>query len=147
MISAQIRLRTVAPEIQAFATGFPATLANAGVTLGLLVAGAAAYATLSPYKEIQRVRDGDTGAAILFAGVILGLALPLALSLYASTTLAEATLWGVATIAVQLLAFRLIDLLLHGLPQRAREGEIGAAILLATARLAVALILAAAVSG
>ena len=135
------------PELQAFATGFPTTLADAGVTLALLAAGAAGYAVLSPHDEIQRVRDGCTASAIVFAGVLIGLALPLALSLYASTSLGELALWGAATIAVQLLAFRLIDLMLHGLPQRAREGEIGPAVLLVAARLSVALILAAAVSG
>ena len=40
--------------------------------------------------------------------------------------------------------FRIIDLLLTGLPQRIREGEIAAAALLVAAKLAVALILAAA---
>jgi putative membrane protein len=53
----------------------------------------------------------------------------------------------VATIFVQLLAFRGVDFLLHGLPQRIQEGEVSAAVLLVGAKLAVALILAAAVAG
>ena len=52
-----------------------------------------------------------------------------------------------ATVVVQLLVFRLVDLLLHGLPQRIQEGEVAAAALLVGAKLATALILAAAVTG
>ena len=52
-----------------------------------------------------------------------------------------------ATVALQLLAFRLVDMLLTGLPQRIRQGEIAAAILLVGAKLSTALILAAALTG
>ena len=53
----------------------------------------------------------------------------------------------VVLVVVQLLVFVLIDKLLGGLPQRAREGEMGAAAVLAAARVGSALILAAAVAG
>ena len=137
----------MSPELQAFATGFPTTLAHAAISLIVLIAGGAAYGLLSPYREVARVREGDVASAAVFGGVLVGLAIPLALSLNASTSLVEVALWGVATTAVQLLVFRLIDLVLRGLPQRAAEGEIAAAVLLAAARLAAALIVAAAVSG
>jgi len=52
----------------------------------------------------------------------------------------------VATVAVQLLVFRLVDLVLHGLPKRIQEGEMAAAALLVGAKLATALIVAAAVA-
>jgi len=137
----------MSPELQAFATGFPTTLAHAAISLIVLIAGGAAYGLLSPYREVARVREGDVASAAVFGGVLVGLAIPLALSLNASTSLVEVALWGVATTAVQLLVFRLIDLVLRGLPQRAAEGEIAAAVLLVAARLAAALIVAAAVSG
>jgi putative membrane protein len=47
---------------------------------------------------------------------------------------------------VQLLVFRMTDLFLAGLPSRIQEGETAAAVLLTAARLASALILAAAVA-
>jgi putative membrane protein len=134
-------------EVQAFASGFPITLLHAGVTLVLLIAGCALYVLLSPYKEISRIRDGNSASAVAFGGVIVGLAIPLAMSLHASTSAIEIGVWGAATIVVQLLTFRLIDFLLAGLPQRIVEGEVSAAVLLVGAKLAVALILAAAVAG
>jgi putative membrane protein len=135
------------PEFQAFATGFPITLAHAAASLVLLICGCALYLALSPYREIQLIREGNTAAAISFGGLILALAAPLALSLNASASLIEVVLWGVAVVAMQLLACWLIDLLLTGLPQRVRDGDIAAAGLLVAAKLSAAIILAAAVAG
>lgn len=134
------------PEVQAFASGFPLTLIHAGVTLLMLVLGAAVYALLTPYKEIQLIREGNSAAAISYGGVIIGLAAPLAVSLSASPSVLEIVVWGLATTAVQLLVFRVTDLFLAGLPSRIQEGDIAASALLTAARLASALILAAAVS-
>ena len=59
----------------------------------------------------------------------------------------EIGIWGASTVVVQLLIFRIVDMILRGLPQRIQEGEISAAALLVGAKLATALILAAAVAG
>jgi len=48
---------------------------------------------------------------------------------------------------LQLLAFRVVDLLLTGLPQRIREGQIAAAVVLVGAKLATAVVLSAALTG
>jgi putative membrane protein len=134
-------------EVQAFATGFPTTLAHLGVTLTLLAAGATLYALFTPWREISLIREGNAAAAVAFSGVLLGLAIPLAVSLSVSTSIKDIVLWGIATVVLQLLAFRLVDMLLNGLPQRIREGETAAAVLLVGAKLATALILAAALTG
>jgi putative membrane protein len=134
------------PEVQAFASGFPVTLIHAGVTLVMLAAGAVIYALLTPYKEVHLIREGNAAAAISYGGVIIGLAAPLAVSLSASPSVLEIVVWGLATTAVQLLVFRVTDLCLAGLPARIQDGDVAAAALLTSARLASALILAAAVS-
>ena len=135
------------PELQAFATGFPILMLHLAVTFGLLAAGAAVYALLTPWREIALIRDGNPAAAVAFAGVLLGLAIPLAVSLSVSTSVRDVALWGVATLVLQLLAFRIVDLILTGLPQRIQDGEISAAVLLVGAKLATALILSAALTG
>lgn len=135
------------PEIQAFAQGFPLTLLHAGVTILLLFLGATLYVLLTPHREITLIREGNAAAAVSLGGVLLGLAMPLAVSLQASTSTIEIAIWGASTVIVQLLVFRLTDFLLHGLPQRIREGEMSAAAMLVGAKLATALILAAAVAG
>ena len=134
------------PEVSAWASGFPVTLLHVAVTLVILLLGAALYALITPHREIQLIREGNSAAALSFGGVLVGLALPLAFALGASTSLLEIALWGATTTAVMLALFWVVDLVLRGLPQRIREGEIAAAALLASAKLAVAIVLAAAVA-
>ena len=120
-------------EVQAFASGFPVMVLHLVVTLLLLAAGATAYALMTPWKEIALIRQGNPAAALAFAGVLVGLAIPLAVSLSVSTSVRDIAIWGVATLVLQLLAFRVVDLLLTGLPQRIKEGQIAAAVVLSAA--------------
>lgn len=138
---------TPSPEIQAFATGFPVALMHAAVTVAILFAGAALYVLLTPHKEIVLIREGNSAAAVSLGGVLIGLAMPLAVSLQSSTNLIEIGLWGVATVVLQLLVFRLVDLILRGLPKRIQEGEMSAAAMLVGSKLATAIVVAAAVAG
>ncbi len=135
-----------AAELQAFMAGFPVLMAHVGVTVVMLMLGASLYAILTPWKEISLIRNGNSAAAVAFGGVLAGLAIPLAASLSASNSTIEIIIWGLATVIVQLLAFRMTDMVLAGLPDRIRDGEISAAVLLVAAKLSVALILAAAVT-
>ncbi|MBI1684524.1 DUF350 domain-containing protein [Caulobacter hibisci] len=135
------------PEIQAFANGLLTTLTHVGVTLVMLIAGAAIYILLTPHREIKLIREGNAAAALSLGGVLTGLAIPLAASLAASTSVIEILLWGVATLALQLLVFRLTDMMLKGLPERINEGEVSAAALLVGAKLATAIVIAAGVAG
>lgn len=134
-------------EMQAFASGFPVMVAHLIVTLLLLAAGAAVYVLMTRWKEISLIREGNPAAAIGFAAILVGLAIPLAVSLSVSTSVRDILIWGVATVVLQLLAFRVVDALLTGLPQRIEHGEAPAAIVLVGAKLATALILAAALTG
>jgi putative membrane protein len=135
------------PEVQAFATGFPLTLLHVAVTLALLFAGVGVYIMLTPQKEVALVRAGNVAAAISLGGILLGLAIPLSVSLKASTNLVDLALWGFATLLVQMLISRLTDVALHGLSKRIQDGEVAAAVVLASVKIATGLILGAAVSG
>ena len=135
---------TPSPEIQAFAAGFPVFLLHTSVTVAILFAAAALYVLLTPHKEIALIREGNAAAALSLGGVLVGLAIPLAASLRASTNILEVGLWGAVTVIVQLLVFRLVDMILRGLPRRIQDGEVSAAALLVGAKIATALIIAAA---
>ena len=135
------------PELDAWASGFPVMLLHAGVALAIFAGAAALYALFSPQRELQLVREANPAAAISFGGVLVGLALPLAFALAASTSALEVALWCVGAAVAQLFLFWLVDLVFHGLPKRAREGDISAAVVLSAARLATAALLAAAVAG
>jgi putative membrane protein len=134
------------PVLQAWATGFPITLLHGLTALMILAAGAAVYALITPHREVALIRDGNAAAALSLGGVLVGLALPLAASLAASVSLPEIALWGATTVCVQLAVFRLTDLALRDLPARIARGEMAAAALLVGAKIATAVVLAAAVS-
>jgi putative membrane protein len=137
---------SLAPEVQAFASGFPVTLLHVAVSMAMLIAAAGVYILLTPHKEIQLIREGNVAAALDVGGMLVGLAIPLAFSLKASTNLIDLGLWNLATVAVQLLVFRLVDLVLHGLSRRIQAGEMAAAAVLVGAKIATALIVAASVA-
>ena len=135
------------PEAQAFAAGFPIMLLQLAITLVQFMLGLVVFAALSPWKEAGLVRDRNMAATISLSMAVAGLALTLAASLGAAASVGEVLLWGLAAVVIQLLLFRLCDLVLKGLPPRIRQGEVPAAVFLGTTRLATALMLAAALTG
>lgn len=133
--------------IQSFLAGIPFLLLHFGLTLAMLGLGAVIYVMMTPYHEIELIRDGNVAASISFAGVLVGLAIPLAFAMAASVNAMDIIVFGAVTIVLQLLAYRLTDLVLRDLPKRIVDGEISAAIALVGIKLSIAAINAAAVSG
>jgi putative membrane protein len=130
-------------EIGAFVEAFPRFLiwtASAGV---MLIVSSTIYVLLTPWKEFAEVRRGNAAAGLALGGAITGLALPMSSALASSITLIDFAIWGVVALLLQLIVYRLVDLLLGGLPKRIEEDEMGAAAVLVSAKLASALILAA----
>lgn len=135
------------PAVQSFLAGFPHLLLHLGVTLGLLAGAAALYTRITPHDEISLIRNGNVAAAISYSGAVLGLAIPLAVCMAASVSVWDILIWGVVTLLLQLLALRVIEIVMQGMSHRIEAGEIGPAILLFSVKLAVAAINAAAVTG
>ena len=80
-------------------------------------------------------------------GAIVGLAIPLAICMASSVNVWDIVVWGVVTLLIQILAYRIGDLLLKDLPNRIEKNEMGAAILVVGIKLAISFINAAAVAG
>ena len=130
--------------ITSFVEGFPYFLAYVGTAAGLLITGCLLYVILTPQKEMDLLKQGNASAGMALGGVILGLAIPMGVCLASSISLYDMIIWGVVSILIQILCFRFVDLILHGLPQRIENDEAGAAILLVAVKLASAILLAAA---
>lgn len=133
--------------IQSFLAGFPVLMLHSSVTLFILTAAVFLYIKITPYDDIALIKSGNTAAALSLAGAILGFALPLAFAMASSITVYEILIWGPVTLVLQLVAFRVTDVLLSDLPKRIVAGEIGPAILLVSIKMSVAAINAAAVTG
>lgn len=129
--------------LQAFQQGFPIFLLWTGAAGLMLLIASAIYVLLTPWKELALVRGGNGAAGLALAGAVVGLAIPLASCLASSVNLVDLLLWGTVSLLMQLLTYRLIDMILKDIPQRIENDEAGAAIVLIAAKLAVALLLAA----
>ena len=134
------------PEIQAFISGFPQFLIQLGAALGLFIVGLTTYVLMTPHKELALIRDGNASAALAFGAVVVGLAIPIGACLAHSLGVIDLMVWGVVTLLVQLIVFRMTDMFLRGLPRRIAEGDVAAAIFLMAVKLGVGIILAGALS-
>ena len=135
------------PVIQSFLAGFPVLLLHFVVTLGMLGIGVTIYLFVTPYRELDLIRNGNTAAAVSISGAIIGMAIPLAICMATSVNIWDIVIWGVVTLLIQILAYRIGDVLLQDAPTRIENGEIGAAILIVGIKLAISFINAAAVAG
>ena len=133
--------------IQSFLSGIPFLLTHFGVTIVMLVVGAFIYIKITSHDEMALIRDGNNAAAVSLSGAILGLAIPLAFCMANSVNVYDIVIWGLVTLVIQLVTFWIIDLWLRDLSRRIEDGQVGTAILLASVKLAVASINAAAISG
>jgi putative membrane protein len=132
--------------IQSFVSGFDDFLIQMAATMALFVGGIVIYVLLTPHKELDLIRDGNPSASVAFAGIVLGLAIPLQACLAHAFDVVEVLVWGVVILLIQLIAFRAVDMVLHGLPRRIAEGDVAAAIFVFAVKVGVALILAGAVN-
>ncbi|MEM7766706.1 MAG: DUF350 domain-containing protein [Pseudomonadota bacterium] len=130
-------------EIQTFIQGFPDFLLFTGVAAVMLVIAIAIYVKLTPWRELALVKDQNGAAGLALAGAIVGLAIPISACLATSVSLFGLIIWGVVALILQLLAYRITDLLLRDLPRRIEEDQAGPAIVLIGAKLASAMLLAA----
>ena len=133
--------------IQSFLSGIPFLLTHFGVTIVMLVVGAFIYIKITSHDEMALIRDGNNAAAVSLSGAILGLAIPLAFCMANSVNVYDIVIWGLVTLVIQLVTFLIIDLWLRDLSRKIEDGQVGTAILLASVKLAVASINAAAISG
>ena len=133
--------------LESFVTGLPVLLLHYLVTLTMLAIGVTIYIWMTPYKELELIRGGNVAAAISLGAAIISLAMPLAFSMAVSVGVWDIVVWGLVTLVIVLVVYRLIDFLMKDLPDRIEAGELGPAILLAAVKLGVSIITAAAVSG
>lgn len=131
----------------ALLAGLPIFMAHSVVSLVILFVGIYIYMMLTAHDEMALIRGGNVAAALSLGGAAVGLAIPLAVSLSVSLTMLDLVLWGAVALVFQLVAFRVMDLFLKDLPTRIEEGDMAAAVLLVSAKLSIAFINAAAISG
>jgi putative membrane protein len=132
--------------LNSFVGGFPNFIIQLGVALGLFVASIIIYVIMTPHKELALIRAGNPSAALAFAGVVIGLAIPLGSCLAYAFSVWDVLIWGIVTLLLQLIAFRFADMFLRGLPRRIAEGDVAAAVYLMAIKIGLALIISGALA-
>src|SRR5205085_1660302 len=109
---------------QSFLSGFRVLLLHFAVTSGMLAAGVAVDTALTPHHELRLVRAGNVAAAVSLAGAILGMGIPLAFCMAGSLNVFDILVWGTVTLVLQLIAYKVTDLMLPSPPHRIEAGEL-----------------------
>ena len=130
--------------IVAVESGLPTLLLQFLVTVALLVIGVGIYMSVTRFRERELVRRGNVAAAIVLAGAIISLAIPLAALLATSVFVLDIIVWGVVALVIQLVTLGVISLLLRGFVSMIEAGNAAAAVTLAATQIAVGLINASA---
>ena len=125
--------------------GLPIFMLHGGTAILMLIVGAFIYSKITPWNELELIMQGNTAAAVSFSGAILGIAIPLAAALSSSISIWEIVVWGSVAIVLQITVFLILDLILPNLSEQIKVNKIAAGIFIASNKIALALMNAAAV--
>ena len=125
--------------------GLPIFMLHGGTAILMLIVGAFIYSKITPWNELDLIMEGNTAAAVSFSGAILGIATPLAAALSSSISIWEIVVWGSVAIILQVTVFLILDLVLPNLSEQIKANKIAAGIFIASNKIALALMNAAAV--
>jgi putative membrane protein len=127
--------------------GMPVMLTHFLAAIAIFVLGVFTYSKLTPFHELELIREGNSAAGVSALGATLGLAIPIAGALAGSVNVFDLVLWGLAALVVQLLTFVIVAVVIRQLVEQINKGEMASALLLAGVQVSVGLINAAAVRG
>jgi putative membrane protein len=123
----------------------PDFLAYLALSIVLLVAFVTAYVLVTPQHELPLIRKGNVSASIVFGGTLLGFALPLASAVAHSVSLVDLLLWGAIAGMVQGIASLLLRMVIRDLRAHIEGDRVSVAITMASLKLAMGLLNAAAI--
>ena len=136
---------STAPAIlDALGSGLPMLLIQFVLVLALLVVGIFIYMAITPFRERELLRNGNSAAATVLGGALVALAIPLAALLATTGALLDILVWGVVAVLLQLLTVAIVLHLSRGMRTMIEAGQVAGAVPLVAAQLAIALLNAAA---
>jgi putative membrane protein len=126
--------------------GFDDFLVYLAVTLGLLAMFVAVYVRVTPYREIQLIREGNMAASFSLAGALLGFIVPLSSAVKHSVSLVDMAIWGLIALLVQVAAFVVVKLMVPRIGEDIVAGKQAQGFFLGAVSLGVGLLNAACMS-
>jgi putative membrane protein len=104
------------------------------------------YAKVTPYRELELIRKGNTAAAITLSGAMIGFILPLASVVENSVNIVDMLIFAALAGIVQIVVFVVGRKLLPGLPDSIEDGNVAKATLIAAMAICVGMLNAAALT-
>ncbi len=123
--------------------GFDDFLVYLAVSLSLLGAFVAIYVRITPYKEIELIRQGNLAASYSLSGALLGFIVPLSSAVKHSVSLVDMAIWGLVALVVQVAAFVVVKLLLPKISRDIVDGQVAQGFFLGAVSLGIGLLNAA----
>src|SRR5260221_6652425 len=103
--------------------GFDDFLVYLGVSLVYLAWFVALYIRVTPYREMQLIREGNMAASFSLSGAILGFIVPLASAIQHSVSLVDMAIWGLIAMAVQIAAFVVVKICIPSITRDIPENK------------------------
>lgn len=130
-------------NVQLFSEGLIAFISHFGSSLAFLFLFIAIYIRVTPYKEIELIRSGNTAAAASLSGAVLGYSIALASSVAHSIDLIDMLIWGTVALLIQLLAFFAARLILPDLIHDVPNNKLSSGVFLGALSLGMGILNAA----
>jgi putative membrane protein len=111
--------------------------------LGFVVVFCQVYCWITPYDELELVREGNVAPAISFGGALIGFILPLYSAITHSVGFVDMLIWAVVAIVVQLVVFSVVRIFFKNLVREIENNHTAGATLLAFFSIAIGLLNAA----
>jgi putative membrane protein len=126
--------------------GFDDFLVYLAVSLVYLALFVAIYIRVTPYREMQLIREGNMAASFSLSGALLGFIVPLCSAIQHSVSLVDMAIWGLVAMLVQIVAFVVVKLCIPSITRDIPEGKGAQGFFLGSLSLGVGLLNAACMS-
>ena len=127
-------------------SGLDNFLVYLSVSIAYLAVFVTLYLRVTPYREIQLIREGNMAASFSLSGSILGFVIPLAASIQHSVSLVDMAIWGLIAMLVQIAAFVVAKLMIPSITDDIPANKTSAGFFLGCLSLGVGLLNAACMS-
>jgi len=123
--------------------GFPPFIVYFGISAAMLVLFCAIYLRITPYREVNLIKEGNVAAAASFSGAIIGFTLPLAHAVAQAAHLIDMLIWGGIALVVQLLSYLIVRALIPGIAKDIPAGKAAPGVFLGAVAIAAGILNAA----
>jgi putative membrane protein len=142
MIASAVGLTMIVASL----SGLPAFIAYFIAAILLSVAFVLSYTAITPNKELELIRTGNTAAAIEVGMSLIGFSIPLASAIFHAGNLIDCMIWGVVALMAQLSAYLLARFAHRSLPAGIAKNDIASGVFVGCVSLAAGILSAACMS-